>query len=87
MIENKKTHEVIDKFFEAIKAKEDYKLEATNLTFNMTLDLIKETIYDSINKNPESFQNLVSWILVASMYLLDDIEELDEIDLQLRGAI
>ena len=87
MIENKKTHEVIDKFFEAIKAKEDYKLEATNLTFNMTLDLIKETIYDSINKNPDSFQNLVSWILVASMYLLDDIEELDEIDLQLRGAI
>jgi|TARA_R110002020_G_scaffold466805_1_gene689774 hypothetical protein len=87
MIENKKTHEVIDKFFEAIKAEKDYKIEATNLTFNMTLDLIKETIYDSINKNPESFQNLVSWILVASMYLLDDIEELDEIDLQLRGAI
>lgn len=87
MIENKKTHEVIDKFFEAIKAEKDYKIEATNLTFNMTLDLIKETIYDSINKNPDSFQNLVSWILVASMYLLDDIEELDEIDLQLRGAI
>ena len=86
MIKNKKTHEVIDKFFEAIKAKEDYKLEATNLTFNMTLDLIKETIYDSINKNPDSFQNLVSWILVASMYLLDDIDELDEIELQIRNA-
>ena len=82
MIDDKKCELVINKFFEALKtAKEDYSIEGTGLTYYTTLELIRVSVNDSIKGNEEQFENLVSWIINASMYLLNDTDELNEIDL------
>tara|TARA_Y100000310_G_scaffold289309_1_gene315624 strand:+ start:1970 stop:2233 length:264 start_codon:yes stop_codon:yes gene_type:complete len=87
MIDDKKCELVINKFFEALKAaKEDYTIEGTGLTYHMTLELIRVSVKESITGNEDLFENLVSWIINASMYLLNDTDELNEIDL-LRKAI
>ena len=87
MINDKKCELVINKFFEALKsAREDYTIEGTGLTYHMTLELIRVSVKESISGNEDLFENLVSWIINASMYLLNDTDELNEIDL-LRKAI
>ena len=78
---------VIDRFFDALKNKTDYKIESTGLTYFATLDLIKAATTESIKNNPDAFEVLVKWFVNASMYLLNDVDELDDIDLQLRSAI
>ena len=87
MIDEKKCEMVITKFFEALKlAKEDYEIEGTGLTYHSTLELIRVTVNDSIKGNEDQFESLVSWIINAGMYLLNDTDELNEIDM-LRKAI
>jgi len=87
MIDEKKCELVIDRFFEALKsAKEDYAIEGTGLTYYVTLELIRVSVKESIKGNEEQFENLVSWIINAGMYLLNDTDELTTIDL-LRKAI
>ena len=87
MIDEKKCELVITKFFEALKlAKEDYEIEGTGLTYHSTLELIRVTVNDSIKGNEDQFESLVSWIINASMYFLNDTDELNEIDM-LRKAI
>ena len=87
MIDDKKCELVINKFFEALKtARKDYTIEGTGLTYHMTLELIRVSVKESITGNEDLFENLVSWIINASMYLLNDTDELNEIDL-LRKAI
>ena len=87
MIEDKKCELVINKFFEALKlAKKDYEIEGTGLTYHSTLELIRVTVNDSIKDNEDQFELLISWIINASMYLLNDTDELNEIDM-LRKAI
>ena len=78
---------VIEKFFDALKNKTDYDIEGRGLTYFATLDLIKTAAKDSIKNNPEGFEILVKWFVNASMYLLNDVEDLGDIDLQLRSAI
>ena len=77
---------VMDKFFDALKNKTDYEIEGTGLTYHSTLELIRVTVNESIKGNEDQFQSLVSWIINASMYLLNDTDELNEIDM-LRKAI
>ena len=77
---------VVNKFFDALKQKDDYTIEGTGLTYYVTLELIRVSVNESIKGNEEQFENLVSWIINASMYLLNDTDELNEIDL-LRKAI
>ena len=87
MIDEKKCELVINKFFEALKAaREDYTIEGTGLTYYTTLELIRVSVKESITGNEDLFENLVSWIINASMYLLNDTDELNEIDM-LRKAI
>ena len=87
MIDEKKCELVINKFFEALKlAKEDYEIEGTGLTYHSTLELIRVSVNESIKGNEDQFESLVSWIINASMYLLNDTDELNEIDM-LRKAI
>ena len=87
MINEKKCELVINKFFEALKnAKPDYEIEGTGLTYHATLELIRVTVNDSIKGNEDQFESLVSWIINAGMYLLNDTDELNEIDM-LRKAI
>ena len=87
MIDEKKCELVINKFFEALKnAKPDYEIEGTGLTYYSTLELIRLSVMDSIKGNEDQFADLVSWIINAGMYLLNDTDELTTIDL-LRKAI
>ena len=77
---------VVNKFFDALKQKDDYTIEGTGLTFHTTIDLLKASSKEEIKNKPEKFENLVKCFVNASMYLLNDIEELAEIDVQLRNA-
>ena len=86
MISDARIDQVMDKFFEAIKSTADYEIEGTGLSYHTTLDLIKSAAKESIKDNPEKFETLVNWFVNASMFLLSDINDLDEIDLQLRNA-
>ena len=87
MIDEKKCELVINKFFEALKnPKPDYEIEGTGLTYHSTLELIRVTVNDSIKGNEDQFESLISWIINAGMYLLNDTDELNEIDM-LRKAI
>ena len=79
MISNERTKEVLTRFFEAIKSK-DYEV-SDGITYYQLLDIIYESSMAAIEKNPEKFEDLITWIVNASMYLLNDINELDEIDL------
>ena len=79
MISNERTKEVLTRFFEAIKSK-DYEV-SDGITYYQLLDIIYDSSMVAIEKNPEKFEDLITWIVNASMYLLNDINELDEIDL------
>ena len=79
MISNERTKEVLTRFFEAIKSK-DYEV-SDGITYYQLLDIIYDSSMAAIEKNPEKFEDLITWIVNASMYLLDDINELDKIDL------
>ena len=79
MISNEKTKEVLTRFFEAIKSN-DYEV-SDGITYYQLLDIIYESSMVAIEKNPEKFEELIKWVVNASMYLLDDISELDKIDL------
>jgi len=86
MIKEDKINLVMIAFFEAIKPDKDYEIESTGLSYFSTLDLIKNSASEAIKKNPDKFEILVNWFVSASMYLLDDIDDLEQIDLQLRNA-
>ena len=79
MISNEKTKEVLTRFFDAIKTK-DYEV-SDGITYYQLLDIIYDSSMAAIEKNPDKFEDLITWIVNASMYLLDDINELDKIDL------
>jgi len=79
MISNERTKEVLTRFFEAIKSK-DYEV-SDGITYYQLLDIIYDSSMVAIEKNPEKFEDLITWIVNASMYLLNDINELDKIDL------
>tara|TARA_Y100001949_G_C15872432_1_gene280084 strand:- start:196 stop:447 length:252 start_codon:yes stop_codon:yes gene_type:complete len=79
MISNERTKEVLTRFFEAIKSK-DYEV-SDGITYYQLLDIIYDSSMVAIEKNPDKFEALINWVVNASMYLLNDINELDEIDL------
>ena len=79
MISNEKTKEVLTRFFDAIKTK-DYEV-SDGITYYQLLDIIYDSSMVAIEKNPDKFEALINWVVNASMYLLDDINELDKIDL------
>ena len=79
MISNEKTKEVLTRFFDAIKSN-DYEV-SDGITYYQLLDIIYDSSMVAIEKNPDKFEALINWVVNASMYLLNDINELDEIDL------
>ena len=84
-MDNKKIHEVIEKFFASLKSKENEVLE-TGLTQNQTVDALHLAVLNAIEGNEKKFEVFVKWFLSSSMYLLDENEELEDIDEQLRLA-
>jgi len=74
-----KIKKVIDLFFESLKSKDNETLE-TGLTQNSTIDVLKNATVQAIQQKPERFEIYVKWFLNASMYLLDDENELSKIE-------
>ncbi len=73
-----KIKKVIDSFFESLKAPHDHKLE-TGLNQHMTIDILKKATSEAVDNHPEKFEEYVKWFLNASMYLLDEDNELMKI--------
>ena len=77
--------EVITKFFDSMKDEENRVLE-TGLSQHQTVDALKQVALLSAQDYPEKFEVYVKWFLSSSMYLLDENDELDYIEQQLRLA-
>ena len=77
--------EVVSKFFESLKSKDDKMLE-TGLTQNQTIDALHLTVLSAIEAHPDKFEIFVKWFLNGSMYLLDEDDELLDIEEMLRLA-
>lgn len=77
--------EVITKFFDSMKDEENKILE-TGLSQHQTVDALKQVALLSAQDYPEKFEVYVKWFLSSSMYLLDENDELDDIEQQLRLA-
>lgn len=77
--------EVLTKFFDSMKDEENKVLE-TGLSQHQTVDALKQVALLSAQDYPEKFEVYVKWFLSSSMYLLDENEELDDIEQQLRLA-
>ena len=58
----------------------------TGLSQHQTVDALKQVALLSAQDYPEKFEVYVKWFLSSSMYLLDENEELDDIEQQLRLA-
>ena len=76
---------VLTKFFDSMKDSENKVLE-TGLTQHETVEALKQVALLSAQDYPEKFEIYVKWFLSSSMYLLDENEELDDIEQQLRLA-
>ena len=77
--------EVVSKFFESLKSKDDKVLE-TGLTQNQTVNALHLAVHSAIENNPEKFEVFVKWFLNGSMYLLDEDDELLDVEEMLRLA-
>ena len=77
--------EVLTKFFDSMKDEENKVLE-TGLSQHQTVDALKQVALLSAQDYPEKFEVYVKWFLSSSMYLLDENDELDDIEQQLRLA-
>ena len=84
-MEKQKVIEVISKFFDSMKDEENKVLE-TGLSQHQTVDALKQVALLSAQDYPEKFEVYVKWFLDASMYLLEENEELEDIEQQLRLA-
>jgi|TARA_B110000014_G_C20112582_1_gene586491 hypothetical protein len=84
-LEKQKVIEVISKFFDSMKDEENKILE-TGLSQHQTVDALKQVALLSAQDYPEKFEVYVKWFLSSSMYLLDENDELDDIEQQLRLA-
>ena len=84
-MDNKKTIEVVTKFFASLKSDENKTLE-TGLTQNQTVDALMIAVLSAIENHPEKFEVYVKWFLNGSMYLLDEDDELLDVEEMLRLA-
>ena len=65
---------------------EENKVLETGLSQHQTVDALKQVALLSAQDYPEKFEVYVKWFLYSSMYLLDENDELDDIEQQLRLA-
>ena len=84
-MDDKKTIEVVTKFFASLKSDENKTLE-TGLTQNQTVDALMIAVLSAIENHPEKFEVYVKWFLNSSMYLLEEDDEILDIEQMLRLA-
>jgi len=76
-LEPDKIIKVVNIFFDSLKSENNETLD-TGLTQNATIDILKQATLTCINDQPEKFEKYVSWFLSSAMFLLGDIDEVNE---------
>ena len=83
-MENKKIDEVLTMFFDSLKNGDGQVLES-GMTTDQTVDMVHQTTSMLISKDPDKFELYTKWFLEASMYLLEDINELENLKEIIQG--
>ena len=78
-MEQDKSNNVINAFFNSLKSEEDKMLE-TGLTHNTTVDLLHQATLQLVQEHPERFEKYVKFFEEGCMYLNDDTDELPEVE-------
>ena len=74
-----KSNNVINAFFNSLKSEEDKMLE-TGLTHNTTVDLLHQATLQLVKEHPERFEQYVKFFEEGCMYLNDDTDEVPEVE-------
>ena len=83
-MENKKIDEVLTMFFDSLKNGDGQVLES-GMTTDQTVDMVHQTTSMLISKDPAKLELYTKWFLEASMYLLEDINELENLKEIIQG--
>ena len=73
-----KINNVINAFFNSLKADEDKMLE-TGLSNNATVEVLRQAVLQLIQDNPKRFEQYVKFFEEGCMYLNDDTDEISEV--------
>ena len=74
-----KSKNVINAFFNSLKTEDDKMLE-TGLTHNTTVELLHQACLQLVKEHPESFEKYVKFFEEGCMYLNDDTDEIPEVE-------
>ena len=69
---------VLERFFTSLKSVDDKTLE-TGISHNTTVFMLHQAVSTLAEKYPRDFEIYVKWFLNASMFLLDEDDNLLEI--------
>ena len=73
-----KSDNVINAFFNSLKSEDDKMLE-TGLTHNTTVELLHQATLQLVKENPKRFEQYVKFFEFGCMYLNDDTDEIPEV--------
>lgn len=74
-----KINNVVNTFFNSLKADEDKMLE-TGLTNNATVEVLRQAVLQLIQDNPKKFEQYVKFFEIACMYVQNETDEVPEIE-------
>ena len=74
-----KSDNVINAFFNSLKTEDDKMLE-TGLTHNTTVDLLHQATLQLVKDNQKRFEQYVDFFEFACMYLRNDTDEIPEVE-------
>ena len=74
-----KSDNVINAFFNSLKTEDDKMLE-TGLTHNTTVQLLPQAVVQLVQEHPERFEQYVKFFEEGCMYLNDDTDEIPEVE-------
>ena len=74
-----KSDNVINAFFNSLKTEDDKMLE-TGLTHNTTVQLLHQAVVQLVQEHPERFEQYVKFFEEGCMYLNDDTDEVPEVE-------
>ena len=74
-----KSNNVINAFFNSLKSEEDKMLE-TGLTHNTTVELLHQATRQLVQENPKRFEQYVKFFEFSCMYLQEDTDEIPEVE-------
>jgi len=78
-LDQAKSDNVINAFFNSLKTEDDKMLE-TGLTHNTTVELLHQATLQLVKENPKRFEQYVKFFEEGCMYLNDDTDEVPEVE-------